>query len=420
MTQVIGSWEGVSHQPQATGLLLVHVTPGRVRLRATGNESRSVIATCAQLLRQQAGIEEVLTNHKTGSIVVSFDEKKLPLPQVLAAIAQASGLQVQLPVAETRKDPFAAWKSREFWQQQGIDLIPLIAGLTVTGTLGISGFATIPVYIVAAEATRFAIDFAKNEMGDKEEVKSQKLAFEPFASLKGKLREGLKACPQVKRRVKNDSRLRGANSEETSPSTRFPTPDYAALMRREPRLEPASRLPTPQNYKILHSIPGRIRIHVPRLAKDEVYVQQVERSLRADERVTKFRFNRDAASLTITYTPKDVPVSHWMELLQLAEQTRRSGRQGGQGSEGAEEQGSRGVIPNPKFQIPNSPTPDLSPLPTSQTKEESEDNLPFEAIAILPQPSEMEAAGLWNQLKPPALSMSLEFMVRFPLHTLAK
>jgi len=352
MTQVIGSWEGVSHQPQATGLLLVHVTPGRVRLRATGNESRSVIETCNRL-NQQAGIEEVLTNHKTGSIPIGFNEKKLSLSQVLKAIAQASGVQVQLPVAETRKDPFAAWKSREFWQQQGIDLIPLIAGLTVTGTLGISGLTSIPVYLLAAEATRLAIDFAKNEMGDKEdkeEVKSQK----------------------SKVRIN-------------------------------------SRLPTPPNYKVLHSIPGRIRIHVPRLAKDEAYVQQVVRSLRTDERVTKFRLNRDAASLAITYTPKDVPVSYWMELLHSAEETERKKAEGTQEAEEENRLTTRRSFPIPDSRLPN-----------SQTNEESENSLPFEAIAILPPSSEMETAGLWDRLKPPALSMSLEFMARFPLQTLAK
>lgn len=347
MTQVIGSREGVSHQSRTSGLLLVHVTPGRVRLRATGNESRLITETCTQL-NKQAGIEEVLTNDKTGSILIGFDQKKLSLSQVLAAIAQASGVEIQLPVAETRKDPFAAWKSREFWQQQGLDLIPVVAGLTVTGTLGISGLATIPIYIAAAEATRFAIDCAKNEMGDKEEVRSQK---------------------------------------------------------SEVRNNLAFQIPNSRSYEILHSIPGRIRIHVPRLAKDEAYIRQVTRSLRTDERVTKFRLNRDAASLAITYTPKDVPISYWIELLQSVEEIK-----------GQEEQKAEADI-NSEFRLLNST---FSPLPPSQTDEESEDSLPFEAIAILPPPSKMETAGLWQQLKSPALSVSLEFMARFPLQALAK
>jgi hypothetical protein len=149
------------------------------------------------------------------------------------------------------------------------------------------------------------------------------------------------------------------------------------------------------------------------LGKDEVYVQRVVRSLHTDERVTKFRLNRDAASLAITYEPKDVPLSHWAELLQSAELT------------GQEDKGTRGQF-NSKFKIQNSkfkiqnPKSKIPQLPTPDKQEESEDSLPFESIAILPTPSATEAAGVWTQLKPPALSMSLEFMARFPLQTATK
>ena len=56
-----------------------------------------------------------------------------------------------------------------------------------------------------------------------------------------------------------------------------------------------------QSYSIVHSIPGRIRLRVPRLRIDGEYANRVEELLNAEDVVINTVINRDAASLTIKY-----------------------------------------------------------------------------------------------------------------------
>jgi len=56
------------------------------------------------------------------------------------------------------------------------------------------------------------------------------------------------------------------------------------------------------DYKILHQIPGRIRIGIPKLAKDEVYAQQLKSTLQSLNLVTEVRINPRASSIVINYT----------------------------------------------------------------------------------------------------------------------
>ncbi|BAZ66876.1 hypothetical protein NIES4106_16290 [Fischerella sp. NIES-4106] len=84
-------------------------------------------------------------------------------------------------------------------------------------------------------------------------------------------------------------------------------------------------------YSIAHVIPGRIRFHVPRIARDPKYVQCLEALLKADPTVIGERVNRAAGSIVITYksavkaNTKDcdrsvleAAISHLANLLQSA------------------------------------------------------------------------------------------------------
>jgi hypothetical protein len=84
-------------------------------------------------------------------------------------------------------------------------------------------------------------------------------------------------------------------------------------------------------YSIAHVIPGRIRFHVPRIARDPKYVQRLEALLKADPTVIGERINRAAGSVVITYksavkaNTKDrdssvleTAISHLANLLQCA------------------------------------------------------------------------------------------------------
>jgi hypothetical protein len=121
-------------QPPVGGLHIVHATAGRVRIRATDGSHNSKLETISQNLRKQDGVREVSVNDQTGSLVVNFDEKKLSLPQMLERLQQFDIHQLPAsPQAESKQDPFAAWKSADFWKEQGISFIPMFTGLAVTG-----------------------------------------------------------------------------------------------------------------------------------------------------------------------------------------------------------------------------------------------------------------------------------------------
>jgi hypothetical protein len=256
------------------GLQLVHATPGRVRLRATDSSLKLILDTISQELRQQDGVREVSTNQQTGSLAIAFDEKKLSLPQILEVLQQFGVSEPQASLPEEQKtDPFAAWKSVEFWKEQGLDIIPLITGLMVTGGLGIHGLPAIPVYLIAAGATRQVID---------KTISEEHKAAEEGEKVKGE-------------RLKEESL--------------FPLP-----LNPSPTSEIA--------YSVVHAIPGRVRFSVPRIAQDRAYARRLEKLVKADAQVTSVRVNPNAASIAITYEAGVIPVSHWVDLIHSADEER--------------------------------------------------------------------------------------------------
>ncbi|MEM1172112.1 MAG: HMA2 domain-containing protein [Cyanobacteria bacterium P01_H01_bin.35] len=54
-------------------------------------------------------------------------------------------------------------------------------------------------------------------------------------------------------------------------------------------------------YTIVHSIPGRIRLRIPRVALEPDYAKRLEQLLSADSHVLKVRINKAATSIVIQY-----------------------------------------------------------------------------------------------------------------------
>lgn len=337
MTSAINSEEGLSPQPrvfpnlicdwkQGDGLRVVHATPGRVRFRTTVSSLKSILdSTISQQLRQQDGVDEVCTNQQTGSLVVTFDQNKLSLPQIVGLLQQfgVSEPQASLSEAEEKKtDLFAAWKSVDFWKEQGLDFIPLITGLVVTGKLGIHGLLAIPVYMITAGATRQVIDITRGLS-----------VSEPLAS--------------------QESYSRRSSGQEASEFT----------------------------YSVVHAIPGRARFNVPRLAHDRAYAQRLQRLLKTDAQVITVRVNPVAASIAIAYEPDVVPVSHWVDLMQLADD---------------------------EANAPTNPT-------TATTQQSSQQQVSKPTVLIDLTTPTPEAASPWAELKPPALAASIAHMAKLPV-----
>lgn len=76
-----------------------------------------------------------------------------------------------------------------------------------------------------------------------------------------------------------------------------------------------------EDYMIVHSVPGRLRLRIPRLVSDALYAKRLEKLLTADVRVKYVRVNRAAASLVIQYDGAGVSeLELGMSLLQILEQ----------------------------------------------------------------------------------------------------
>lgn len=77
-----------------------------------------------------------------------------------------------------------------------------------------------------------------------------------------------------------------------------------------------------EDYTILHSVPGRIRLRIPRLKSDAFYAKRLKNLLSENERVKYVRVNRAASSLLIQYDGEGLSeLELGMYLLKILEQS---------------------------------------------------------------------------------------------------
>lgn len=141
-----------------------------------------------------------------------------------------------------KADPFAAWKSPDYWKTQGKNFLPLIVGLVVTRGLNLVGWRALLGYMVAAGTTRQIIDQFDSE-----------------------------------------------------------TSVVLPILKKPENLEEEQQKSS-LNYKIVHAIPGRIRISVPRVAEDIEYAEYIDDLLMRNQAVKSVRINRQATSVLVNYS----------------------------------------------------------------------------------------------------------------------
>jgi Cu2+-exporting ATPase len=276
--------EQTTAQRSESELQVVHAIPGRVRLRTTSSTRLiSGLESLAQKLRQQDGVLEVETNPTTNSLVVTFKASSLSLPQMLeglqanAKIAKASGKTAPLP--ELKSDSFLREQTEPPWDGVKVarSLIPLVAGMLATSALGVQGFMAFPVYLIAENLTRQVIEQIEEEISVAEQVNpSQQKATE----LNGK----------------------------------------SATLKKEEN--PASPLRVEVAYSVVHAVPGRIRVRVPRIGYDSEYTLRLTVLTKADANVTDVRVNAAAASIAVSYAVSKISDEkmrvHLINLIQTA------------------------------------------------------------------------------------------------------
>ncbi|HCF27221.1 MAG TPA: hypothetical protein DEV81_08465 [Cyanobacteria bacterium UBA11049] len=385
MTNTISSGEGFNLQQMGSSFQVVHATLGRLRLRANDISLKPALKTFAEVLRQQEGVNEVQIHQQTGSLVVKFDENKLSQSRMLASLQQLGVSQAPTP-EEKNTDPFAAWKSVDFWKEQGLDFIPLATGLAVTGGLGISGLAAIPVYMIAAEATRQAIDLTRDAWLELKEERLEDEGVEGDEETRGQGDKGDKENSKSRHFLHLGRPQDRSGSKIQNLTSKIPTASEATT-----------------SLKIVHAVAGRVRFNVPRLAQDPAYAQQVQKLLKADAAIASFRVNRDAASILINYKPSEgISTSHWIDLLQTV-------------GEESVEQNSRATVPTEQKTETSQPVLAAESIDTTSISESDSIDVTF-----LPQAEGIKAvekSSLWAVMKSPALNLSLACMANFPLET---
>lgn len=79
-----------------------------------------------------------------------------------------------------------------------------------------------------------------------------------------------------------------------------------------------------EDYTIVHSVPGRIRLRIPRLRTEPAFGQRLEKLLLTQDIVLGVRMNRAASSIAIRYDGTNLSeLELGMRLLQILEQAER-------------------------------------------------------------------------------------------------
>ncbi|MGD1855216.1 MAG: HMA2 domain-containing protein [Leptolyngbyaceae cyanobacterium] len=102
-------------------------------------------------------------------------------------------------------------------------------------------------------------------------------------------------------------RLRGANALIVNLTIAAISRQIMHQLKHEATVRPAevngarAGATTKDDYKVLHSVPGRIRLQILQLQEDQNFAKRLETSLLNDSIVSKVRINRAAASVVIQY-----------------------------------------------------------------------------------------------------------------------
>jgi hypothetical protein len=224
-------------------------------------------------------------------------------------------------------------------------LIPLFAGLAVTSRLAIGGLASIPVYMLTANITRRIIAYTQQALvteteKPQETKKAKKSVFgsekKTHFSVPEATSKTVIGKSKTEKNNKNNSPCEGLVSKLEKASTLELTIDHKIGFEHQSNtVFQASGLTAKPgkkaakiNYSVVHSIPGRIRFNVPRIAQDRAYARTLERLLKTEPHVTNVRLNCDAASVAIAFEPSSLTESHWFALLELANEVIPSVNQG--------------------------------------------------------------------------------------------
>jgi hypothetical protein len=404
---------------------ILHVVPGRLRLRVLGEEPGTVLKAVTPHLRKRVGVREIRTNEQIGSLLITFDTNQLSLAQLFESLRDLGIAEIKQPQS---KEPLDS----EAWKKAGTQLqsfIPLLIGLLTTRQLGIQGWRSIPVYLLTANLVRQImqnLDWAEGKTEGKTEEKAEGRSMSSN-EVKGHKADG------------NNADVDGQHITKATPYEQNGKPPAVAFNTHSTVV-----------YSLVHAVPGRMRFRVPKVAEDSAYLRRLQSLVKKDDWITQMRCNSIVASVVMTYNPMQVSEAeaglHGISLIQIAASPdSKEPGSGGTGKLGSTEtEAQRDREAEEMATEPDVPPADTSSAePNSLTnsvpdKEEAENHNSEEAEEISvdqdvqpantddsvtdtseptedAQPAIAASTSPWLELKSAALSTILRLMAKTPI-----
>ncbi|MEG3440302.1 heavy metal translocating P-type ATPase [Pannus brasiliensis CCIBt3594] len=300
---------------------LVHAIPGRIRLRIEGIDSDREFRAAIESLKQldsptrPVKIEE---NPTTRAIVLQFPAESIAPIELLDGIAVApSPAESEVPsldsVWEELREPTLLFIGQT---------VPLLTGYATVQLLAVSGWLSIPAFLLGSTAGREALKQLANLSSIAEELSIAPLSEEYISN--GQRRQEAEGRRQ-------EAGDRGTFPLETEGSYPIdPTvPEHRNGFAGEPAIvEIAESERVDRNvaekidYTVKHNLPGRIRVKIPRLTRDDDFARKLTALLTTDRLVHHFTFNPDSGSIAVYYSIERVGEtelkSHLDELIHKA------------------------------------------------------------------------------------------------------
>lgn len=260
---------------------ILHIVPGRLRLRVLGEEPGAVLKAVTPHLRKRVGVREIRTNEPIGSLLITFDTNQLSLAQLFEILRDLGLGEIEQPQSQ---EPLDA----EAWKKSGTQLqsfIPLLIGLLTTRQLGLQGWRSILVYLLTANIVRqimLNLDWIENT----------------------EQKEGGKTDG-------NNANLDGKVIATATPYEQNGKPQTATLNTNSTVV-----------YSLVHAVPGRMRFRVPKVAEDAAYLRRLQLLVKQDDWITQMRCNSTVASVVMLYNPRQISEAearlHGISLIQIA------------------------------------------------------------------------------------------------------
>lgn len=257
---------------------LIHASPGRIRLRIQDGEFDAAVEHLRHKITDSYTQLDVHTHPTNHSVILQFDPNELSLETLLAR------LPVEPQTTEAQPPSLSAGLGK------AVSLLrraaPLLSGYAAVRLLGLSGWASLPVFLLSDIITR--------------EVLNQVIPPQPA---------------QANEFLQNLVKLLSSTSEH-------PTNRQQSVQGSQPPALARSTHAGTIASTLKHSLPGRIRYKIPRLIKDVDYARKLTHLLERDRSITAINLNPDSGSLTVYYPAEQVEEtamqSYLADLIQMA------------------------------------------------------------------------------------------------------